>query len=721
MANTNTGSIFTKANPVIDRTDVLLDVRNLSVSFKSEAGIVQAVRNLSYQVHRGESLAIVGESGSGKSVSSLAVMGLLAENAMVEGEILFKGENLLKQNDRQLSALRGEQISMVFQDPLSALTPVYRIGDQIAEVILAHHDVSKSAARKRAVDLLDAVGIPNPKLRAQSFPHEFSGGMRQRAMIAMAIANEPDLIIADEPTTALDVTIQAQVMELLKMAQDITGAATVLITHDLGVVSGFADRVMVMYAGKAVEFGDVHSLYESPRMPYTAGLLASIPRADRLVHEPLTPIEGSPPSLVNLPTGCPFAARCPIATDLCRTEEPQLTGTDKPGILAACHHSDQLVGGEEIFKRPEAPEQTLTAPREERASVLELDSVERVFPITKGALVKRKLGEVHAVDQASFDIREGETLALVGESGSGKTTTILEVMQLKAPQAGTIKIDGRDVSELNRRERLALRSDMGIVFQDPMASLDPRMPIGDILREPMEVQNYTTEQMEERVDWLLRTVGLLPEHADRYPQEFSGGQRQRIGIARALACEPRFIVLDEPVSALDVSIQAGVINLLDELKHRLGLSYLFVSHDLSVVAHIADRVAVMYLGRIVELGSTDEIFSEGINHPYTRALLSAVPIPDPVIERKRERIVLEGDLPSPTERPTGCRFVSRCYIYQHLLNEEQRQRCSDEIPELDQLGDRDHAIACFYPEQTDTYIPPKRKLNIDSTSQGETE
>lgn len=719
MASTNTGSIFTKSIPTVARDEVLLDVRDLSVSFKSEAGIVQAVRNLSYQVRRGESLAIVGESGSGKSVSSLAVMGLLAENAKVEGEIFFNGENLLRKNDRQLSNLRGESISMVFQDPLSALTPVYRIGDQIAEVVLAHHNVSKKAAQERAIDLLEAVGIPNPKLRAQSFPHEFSGGMRQRAVIAMAIANEPDLIIADEPTTALDVTIQAQVMDLLKMAQDVTGAATILITHDLGVVSGFADRVMVMYAGKAVEFGDVDSIYASPRMPYTAGLLASIPRADRLEREPLTPIDGVPPSLVNLPQGCPFAARCPIATDLCRVEEPVLTGTDEPGILAACHHSDQLIAGETIFHRPQATTPAVATPREERAKVLELDSVERIFPVTKGALVKRKIGEVHAVDQASFDIREGETLALVGESGSGKTTTILEIMQLNAPQAGTISIDGRDVSTLSRKEKLELRSQMGIVFQDPMASLDPRMPIGDILREPMEVQQYTDKQMEERVDWLLRTVGLLPEHADRYPQEFSGGQRQRIGIARALACEPRIIVLDEPVSALDVSIQAGVINLLDELKNRLGLSYLFVSHDLSVVAHIADRVAVMYLGRIVELGSTDEIFSEGINHPYTRALLSAVPIPDPDIERGRERIVLEGDLPSPTERPTGCRFVSRCYIFQHLLNDEQRAKCEAEVPPLEQLGDRDHAIACYYPELTESYVPPTPQLNIENISQGE--
>ncbi|NLT27171.1 MAG: ABC transporter ATP-binding protein [Microbacteriaceae bacterium] len=683
----------------------LLEVRDLSVSFRSEAGLVQAVRGLSFDVDAGESLAIVGESGSGKSVSSLAVMGLLPRTARVEGDIRLKGQSLLGLGDARLSKLRGDTVSMVFQDPLSALTPVYRIGDQIAETVLAHKHVSRDEADRRAVELLDAVGIPNAKLRARSFPHEFSGGMRQRAMIAMVIANDPELIIADEPTTALDVTIQAQVMDLLRTAQDITGAATVLITHDLGVVSGFADRVMVMYAGKAVEFGDVEAIYRTPRMPYTQGLLSSIPRIDAVEKEPLTPIEGTPPSLVNVPKGCPFAARCPIAIDLCREVEPLLTGTDEPGILAACHRSDVLAAGRDIFPKPELPEPTITVPREQRPVVLELEDVERIYPLTKGAVVKRKVGEVRAVDGASFDIRQGETLALVGESGCGKTTTIMEIMKLERPQAGSIRIDGEEVSGLSRAEKLELRSQMAMVFQDPMASLDPRMPIGDILREPMEVQGYSDERMSERVDWLLRTVGLLPEQADRYPQEFSGGQRQRVGIARALACDPRLVVLDEPVSALDVSIQAGVINLLDELKNRLGLSYLFVSHDLSVVSHIADRVAVMYLGKIVEIGSTAEIFGSELAHPYTRALLSAIPIPDPEVERERERIVLTGDLPSPADTPTGCRFVSRCYLYQHLLDAEQRARCDSEMPPLERRGDRDHAIACFHAEKTAGYEP----------------
>lgn len=685
--------------------EVLLSVRDLTVSFPSEAGKVRAVRGLSYDVHRGESLAIVGESGSGKSVSSLAVMGLLPVTAEISGEILYKGTNLLDRSDAELSKLRGNDIAMVFQDPLSALTPVYRIGDQIAETILIHEGGTKDAAAKRAVELLDAVGIPNAPLRAKQFPHEFSGGMRQRAMIAMAIANNPDLIIADEPTTALDVTIQAQVMDLLETAQEITGAATILITHDLGVVSGFADRVLVMYAGKAVEFGEVEQIYANPRMPYTRGLLDSVPRIDAGHKEPLTPIEGTPPSLVNLPVGCPFAARCPIATDICRTQEPQLEAKDVPGVLAACHHSDVLAANPNIFPKPQIVPAAIESSREQRDVVLELDQLERVFPLTKGALVKRRVGEVRAVDRVTLDLRTGETLALVGESGSGKTTTILEIMRLEKPQAGTIKIDGRDVATLNRSERRKLRADMAMVFQDPMASLDPRMPIGDILREPMQVQGYSRERMDARVDELLRTVGLLPEQAARYPSEFSGGQRQRIGIARALACEPRLIVLDEPVSALDVSIQAGIINLLDDLKNRLGLSYFFVSHDLSVVQHISDRVAVMYLGTIVEIGSTEEIFAGTVSHPYTRALLSAIPIPDPTVERERERIVLTGDIPSPSDTPTGCRFVSRCYLYQQLLSNEQRAKCDSKMPPLEPTGVGDHSIACYYPELTAGYEP----------------
>jgi peptide/nickel transport system ATP-binding protein len=682
-----------------EQSSPLLEVNDLTVSFRSEAGPVRAVRGMTYSVRAGETLAIVGESGSGKSVSSLAVMGLLPGNATITGQIRFKGEDLLTLKDKRLSRLRGSDISMIFQDPLSALTPVYTIGDQIAEAVLIHQKVSKSGAARRAVELLDLVGIPNPKLRASAFPHEFSGGMRQRAMIAMAIANDPDLIIADEPTTALDVTIQAQVLEVLKKAKEVTNAATVLITHDLGVVAGYADRVMVMYAGKAVETAAVDDVFYHPRMPYTMGLLGSIPRMDVTEKEPLIPIEGTPPSLVGLPTGCPFAPRCPIVVDKCRTVEPGLDPTDRQQHFAACHRSLEIAQRnwtlDDVFVRPVLPPNELVdVSRDQREVVLQLDDLHRAFAIKKGAVIRRTVGSVRAVDGVSLDIRQGETLGLVGESGCGKTTTIMEVMNLLKPQQGKIVVLGKDTHGLSKQDRRRTRRDLSIVFQDPMASLDPRMPIGDILAEPMWVQKLPDARITERTKELLTLVGLRPEHASRYPTEFSGGQRQRIGIARALALDPKLIVLDEPVSALDVSIQAGVINLLDELKARMGLSYLFVAHDLSVVRHIADRVAVMYLGRIVEIGDTHSIFDRP-SHPYTQALLSAIPLPDPEKERSRQRILLTGDLPSPSDIPSGCRFSSRCFVFADQLDDEERARCKSEDPPLYELG-ADHRAACHF-------------------------
>jgi peptide/nickel transport system ATP-binding protein len=682
-------------------TDPILSVKNLTVSFASEAGRVDAVRGVSFDLHPGKTIGIVGESGSGKSVTSLAIMGLLAENARVGGSVVFDGIELLGKTDKQMSEIRGNGLSMIFQDPLTSLTPVFTIGDQLVEAITAHRSVSKAEAWARGIELLKTVGIPNAEVRMKAFPHEFSGGMRQRVVIAIALANDPKLIIADEPTTALDVTIQAQVLDVIKKGQRETGAAVIMITHDMGVVANVADDVLVMYAGRPVEHAPVDDLFYDTRMPYSVGLLGAIPRVDKKEKEPLVPIKGNPPMLINLPDACPFAARCPIATDACLAGEPALEAVAEGGEqhFAACIRADEIrngsIAGAPVFPAPVIPESALLQrPREERFETLRVENLTKTFPLLKGALAKRKVGEVHAVQNVSFDIREGETLAIVGESGSGKTTTLLEIMELAKVDGGDIVINGTSVKNIkSRRQERALRRDIQIVFQDPMGALDPRMTVFDILAEPLRTIGVDKAQTHKRVDELMNLVGLNPAHADRFPQAFSGGQRQRIGIARALATEPKLIVLDEPVSALDVSIQAGVINLLDELKAKLGISYLFVAHDLSVVRHLADRVAVMYLGQFVELGDVDEVFDDP-QHPYTQALLSAIPVPDPHLERTRERIVLRGDLPSPTDKIAGCPFVSRCPLYQ-TLDPASRARCEGEVP---QLTGREgvHSFACLF-------------------------
>ena len=681
----------------------LLEVDQLAVSFATDAGRVAAVREITYDVRPGEVLGIVGESGSGKSVSSLAVLGLLPANARVTGSVRFRGRELTGLDDAELSEIRGRRIAMIFQDPLSALTPVYTVGDQIAEAILVHDRVGRSAARARAVELLALAGIPNAARRATAFPHEFSGGMRQRVMIAMAMANQPDVIIADEPTTALDVTIQAQILDVLRTAKQTTGAAIVLITHDLGVVAGFADRVAVMYAGRIVEIGNVDEVFYRPRMPYTLGLLGSIPRLDLGRRQPLTPIEGSPPSVLHLPPGCPFNPRCPLRVEKCLEVEPALLPilTHDPAHRAACHRSDEIeqrqMTGTDIFPAQERPpSEAEQLPRAERTTVLEVRGLVKHYPLMKGSMLRRRVGTVHAVDGISFDIAEQETLGLVGESGCGKTTAILEILNLVKPMAGTIVVLGRDTASLSAADRFAIRRDLQVVFQDPLASLDPRMPIGDILAEPLQTHGMAAEDRAKRVRELLTLVGLQPEHANRYPQAFSGGQRQRIGIARALALEPKVLVLDEPVSALDVSIRAGIINLLERLKSQLHLSYLFVAHDLAVVRHIANRVAVMYLGKIAEIGDVDEVFDRPA-HPYTQALLSAIPLPDPRRERLRRRIVLEGDLPNPADPPSGCPFRTRCQKFAGELTDDRRRLCIEQMPALlPRTGGIDHLDACHY-------------------------
>ncbi|MGW1175720.1 ABC transporter ATP-binding protein [Kitasatospora sp. NPDC002543] len=687
----------------------LLAVRDLRVDFAGPDGPVPAVRGVDLTLRRGETLGIVGESGSGKSVTALSVLGLLPRTASVSGSVRLDGRELVGLPGRELAAIRGRRIAMVFQDPLSAFTPVYRIGDQIAEAVRVHQRVDRAAARRRAAELLDLVGIPAPDRALDSFPHEFSGGMRQRAMIAMAVANEPDVLLADEPTTALDVTIQAQVLDVLRTAQRETGAALVLVSHDLGVIAGAADRVAVMYAGRVVETAGVDELFAAPRHPYSLGLIGALPRLDGR-GGPLVPIPGTPAPMAELPPGCPFAARCPLAEERCSAAEPALEaapddvgGVDgATGHLSACVRSAELAerrpAPAEVYPVPELPTAAGPGDRSARTPVLSVSDLGKTFPLLKGTVFKRKVGEVYAVDGVDLDLREGETLGLVGESGSGKSTTLFELLRLGAPQSGRIELFGRDTSTLTRAEAHRLRARVQIVFQDPMAGLDPRMPIGDIVAEPLLAQRAPREEIARRVPELLRQVGLDPEHAVRYPHQFSGGQRQRVSIARALAVRPGLLVLDEPVSALDVSIQAGVLNLLQSLKAELGLSYLFVSHDLSVIRHLADRVSVMYLGRTVEQGEVSAVFDRP-RHPYTRALLSAVPLPDPTAERARDRVLLAGDPPPPTERRAGCVFRGRCPRYAGLTAAADRARCEQERPAL--LGgarEADHQAACHHPE-----------------------
>jgi peptide/nickel transport system ATP-binding protein len=674
----------------------LLETETLSVTFQTREGKVQAVRNLTFRLEAGETLGIVGESGSGKSTIGLAILGLLPKNAQVTGDIRCQGNKLLGLSEQALARVRGSTIAYVPQDPLSSLNPAFKVGWQVAEAIWIRQGISKEAAHRRAVELLDLVGIPRAAERAESYPHEFSGGMRQRVVIAMAMANDPDIIIADEPTTALDVTIQAQVLEALRAAREQTGASMILITHDLGIVAGMADRVMVMYAGKPVETAPVDDIFYRSRMPYTRGLLASLPRLDVDIAGPLRPIPGSPPSLLNLPPGCPFAVRCPMVIERCLDEEPALetVGTEHQ---SACHRSAEVEDQQEIL-----PERIVVTPDGKPAAtngpaVIEVNDLVKHFPIQGGRLIRHQIGEVHAVSGVSFDLKQRETLGLVGESGCGKSTTARTVLQLLKATSGSVRYEGQELTTQSRRQLQPLRQQIQVVFQDPFASLDPRMPVGDIVAEPLHVHSRWDRQSgPARVSELFRLVGLNPEHRNRYPHEFSGGQRQRVGIARALALDPKVLVLDEPVSALDVSIQAGVVNLLEELQDRLDLSYLFIAHDLSVVRHISDRLAVMYLGKIVEIGTRSQVY-ETPAHPYTQALMSAVPVPDPILERQRRRIILTGDVPSAAAPPSGCRFRTRCWKAQDI--------CAAEEPALIDRG-QGHPAACHFAETT-SVIPTR--------------
>lgn len=662
----------------------LLSVQDLRAEFPTEVGTVRAVRGVSFDVAPSETVGVVGESGSGKSTMLMAIAGLL-DDADVTGSIVLRGVSLNRLPHAEMRKYRGKDIGVVFQNPMVSLNPVLTVGFQVAEAIRIHEpSMSRDEIRDRVVELLGLVGIPNSSGRLRDYPHQYSGGMRQRVMIAMAIAHSPALILADEPTSALDVTIQAQVLDLLQDVQHRTGAAMVLVTHDLGVIAEVADRVLVWYGGRIVESGPVKTVFSEPSHPYTAGLLRSMPGHTRTK---LQPIAGSPPNLIHLPGGCAFHPRCPHVRDgcLCTTETPELktVGADHQ---SGCHYALDLIGhlqtiDTELVDVSAISQRARQPPAE---PVLEVVDVVKHFTGKRNGLVGEK-APIRAVDGVSFELRRGETLALVGESGSGKSTVGRCVSELLDPTNGTIDLAENDSLNRGRRARRERRRRVQIVFQDPFGSLNPRMRISEIVGEPLRVHGLFST---ERVADLLTAVGLGPELANRYPHECSGGQRQRVGVARALALDPDVVVLDEPVSALDVSVQAQVLNVLRDLQDNLGVAFLFISHDLSVVRHLADRVAVMYLGKIVEIGRTEEVFTSP-RHPYTRALLSAVPVADPQTSR-RERVILRGELPSPSNPPSGCNFRTRC--------PRAQEECASVEPSLALAADREgHWFSCHFP------------------------
>jgi oligopeptide/dipeptide ABC transporter ATP-binding protein len=740
----------------------VLEIENLSTHIKLTSSVVQAVGNIDMRVEAGETLGIVGESGCGKSMTGLSIMGLLPPGgSIVGGSIKLDGRELVGLKQEEMRQVRGNEIAMIFQDPLTSLDPTKTIGYQVAEPVRLHRGVSKSDAMDRAMEVLSLVGLPKPKERLGDYPHQLSGGLRQRVMIAMALANEPKLLIADEPTTALDVTIQAQILALLKDLKERLGMAMLLITHDMGVIAGHADRVNVMYAGRVVETAEVHELFTEMHHPYTQALLASIPQLDQDASKALHAIPGLPPDLSHPPQGCRFAARCSRASDKCRTDEPSLSGktyehrfscwhpVDGPLALAVIGASGPdaastgLAGSDTESMREasasdkvgladdapladvasasrQVPEETrqaeaivvaaglevtadgrlevaarkveaVAANGDGIAPLLELRHLVKEFPITAGAVLQRKVGAVHAVSDVSFSVPAGTTFGLVGESGCGKTTIGKLIVALEKPNSGSVTLAGVDVSKLRGGDLRRKRRDLQLMFQDPHSSLDPRMRVGAIIGEPLAIQHLGGKRAQrDRVFELLGEVGLPRTAVERYPHEFSGGQRQRIGLARALTLNPRLIVADEPVSALDVSIRAQVLNLMKRLQSTHGLTYVVISHDLAVVKYMADQIGVMYLGKLVELGSGQDIY-ERAAHPYTAGLIATIPVPKPAAERAKKGAAIRGELPSPVNPPSGCRFRTRCPFAQ--------ERCAAEEPMLRSFGPG-HVAACHFPLQS---------------------
>jgi peptide/nickel transport system ATP-binding protein len=670
----------------------LLEISDLRTEIQLKEGVVHAVDGVTLHVDEGETLGVVGESGCGKTMTALTIMQLLPNGGRIAGgSIKLAGREITTLKPDEMRKVRGDDIAMIFQDPLSSLNPTHTVGAQISEAVLLHRDVTKKEAYDRAVEVLDLVGMPRAKERVEEYPHQFSGGMRQRVMIAMALACEPKLLIADEPTTALDVTIQKQILELIDDLRRRLGMAVIMVTHDLGVIAGRADRVAVMYAGKVVETTDTSALYENPRHPYTEALFHALPEKSAETRERLYSIPGAPPDLVNPPQGCRFAPRCRYATDKCRTEAPELNGETSAHTYRCFFPvgaKEKTVQGQLTVIEPiAAPEPDALVDQHVGDVVLEARDLVKDFPVTSG-LMRRKIGTVSAVAGVSFDIRKGETLGLVGESGCGKTTIGRMLVGLDKPTSGSVLFGGKDLARSSGREYRHERRDIQYMFQDSYASLDPRMRAGTILREPLVVQGMgSRREQHAKITEMLGKVGLPASWTERYPHEFSGGQRQRLGFARALLLDPQVIVADEPVSALDVSVQAQVLNMMRDLQRELGLTYLFISHDLSVVRYLSNHIGVMYLGKLVEIGTADEVYLRPA-HPYTKGLIESAPTADPETERSKVHQGITGELPSALHPPTGCRFRTRCPIAQEI--------CATREPELTPHGSGGRRAACHF-------------------------
>ena len=669
----------------------LLELKDVRTDIRLKRSTVHALDGVSLTVDAGQTLGIVGESGCGKTMTAMSIMQLLPSGGSVTGgEILLDGRNLLALSEPEMGKVRGNDIGMIFQDPMTSLNPTMTIGKQISESVRIHRGISKKEAHERAIEVLSLVGMPSPERRALDFPHQLSGGMRQRAMIGMALANEPKLLIADEPTTALDVTVQKQILELIDGLKERLGMAVILVTHDLGVIAGRADQIAVMYAGRVVESTTTEALYANPRHPYTEALFDSLPERGAESGTKLYSIPGLPPDLTAPPAGCRFAARCRYAQDTCREQDPQLSGE------TAVHQYACFFPVGEVERSAKAVPVTLTEATSDEeipqteigAPLLTVTNLVKDYAITAGSVLRRKIGAVSAVADVSFTIYEGETLGLVGESGCGKTTVGKLLVGLEDASSGEINYAGRDLAR-DKHARNAVRKQIQLMFQDSYAAMNPRMRVRSVLREPLDIQHVgDASSRDKRIGELFDQVGLPRTALERYPHEFSGGQRQRIGFARALTLAPKLIVADEPVSALDVSIQSQVLNLMKDLQVELGLSYLFISHDLSVVRYLSDRIGVMYLGKLVEIGPAESVYSNPVHH-YTRGLLDTIPVADPEVEKAKEDKGIAGELPSAIDPPSGCRFRTRCPAAQSL--------CAEQEPPLVEFGTNGHKAACHFP------------------------